>query len=319
MVSDKSDEFSLVARSLQLDHEAGVVVEYLQSSGVPSVLLKGAAIATWLYRDGAVRAYRDVDLLVSPAKLATAVDALAELGYADELAAADPAEFGPKERELVGPGNVHIDLHHGLIGVMAPSQRCWDILVRRTTALQLTPTTQVQVLDPTARAMHLALHAAQNGPIDVKAIRDLERGLAKISQEEWKEAASLAEQLEATEAFAAGLRLLPAGRSVADDLMLPRRMTVELALRTRSAPQDALFFARLAQAPGAWGKGCLFARKVFPTAALLRANWPLARRGRVALLLARVGYPLAQAGHFVPALVAWAQARRAARRSQREQ
>lgn len=314
-----SGDFLLVARSLKLDREAGIAVERLRAAGVPSILLKGAAIATWLYQDGETRPYGDVDLLVSPGQLTAAIEALGELGYVHELESAHPAEFGPKELELFGPEGVCIDLHHGLIGVSVPSQYCWDVLVGRTTVFQLTPSVQVQVLDPAARAMHLALHAAQNGPIDVKALADLERGLAKLSREEWTEAARLAERLEATEAFAAGLRLLPAGKSLADELALPRRMTVELALRTRSAPQDALFFARLAQAPGAWGKVCLFARKVFPTAALLRANWPLARRGRVGLLLARVGYPLAQAGHFVPALVAWAQARRAARRSQREQ
>ncbi len=95
-------------------------------------------------------------------------------------------------------------------------------------------------------------------------------------------------------------------------------MTVELALRTRSAPQDALFFDRLAQAPGAWKKVCLLARKVFPTTALLRANSPLARRGRLGLTLVRVGHPLAQAGHFGAALAAWLRARRVARHSENE-
>lgn len=313
-----SDRLSLVARSLRLDHEAAVAVDHLRTADVPSILLKGAAIATWLYQGGDVRPYQDVDLLVPPWGLESAIEALGQLGYADELVDAHPGEFGPKERELVGPGNVHIDLHHGLIGVSVPSQRCWDILVRRTTALQLTPSTQVQVLDPAARAMHLALHAAQNGPMDVKAVSDLERGLAKVSREEWKEAASLAERLEATEAFAAGLRLLPVGERLAEELALPRRMTVELALRTRSAPQDALFFERLAQAAGAWEKVCLLARKVFPTTALLQANSPLARRGRLGLTLVRVGYPLAQAGHFGPALAAWLRARRVARRSEHE-
>lgn len=311
-----SDQFSLVARSLRLDHEAGVAVDHLRAAGVPSVLLKGAAIATWLYRGGDVRPYQDVDLLVPPSHLESAIEALAELGYAHEFEGAHPAEFGPKELELVGPGNVRIDLHHGLIGVSAPSQRCWDVLVRRTTPFQLTPSVQVQVLDPVARAMHLALHAAQNGPIDVKAVADLERGLAKLGREEWEEAARLAELLEATEAFAAGLRLAPAGETLADELALPRKMTVELALRTRSAPQDAFFFERLVQAPGAWGKVCLFARKVFPTAALLRVSSPLARRSRLGLLVVRLGHPLAQAGHLGPAFAAWIRARRVARRSE---
>lgn len=313
-IQEMSDDFSLVARSLQLDHEAGVASEHLRAAGVPSILLKGAAIATWLYGNGEVRPYRDVDLLVPPSQLHMAVEVLAALGYEHELEGAHPAELGPKEVELVGPRNVHIDLHHGLIGVSVPSECGWEVLSARTTAFRLATGVEVSVLDPPARAMHLALHAAQNGPIDVKAVADLQRGLAKVSREEWNDAASLAEQLEATEAFAAGLRLLPAGRRLADELSLPRRMTVELALRTVSAPQDAIFFERLAQAPGAWGKVRLFARKLFPTVAFLRVNSAMARRGRYGLLLAWLGHPFVLAGRFGPALAAWLAARRAARR-----
>ncbi len=313
-----NDRFALVARSLKLDREAGIAVARLRAAGVPSILLKGAAIATWLYQDGETRPYWDVDLLVSPSQLTTAMEALGELGYEPRMIGANPIELGPKELEMVGPGNVFIDLHHGLIGVSVPSQRCWDVLVGRTSTLQLTPNVQVQVLDPAARAMHLALHAAQDGPIDVKAVADLERGLAKLSREEWKEAARIAEQLQATEAFAAGLRMLPAGEVLAQELALPHRTTTELVIRTRSAPQQALFFERLFQAPGAWEKVCFLARKVFPTVVLLRANSPLARRGPLGLLLARLGHPVLLASRFSPALIAWARARRAARRSRAE-
>ncbi len=41
--------------------------------------------------------------------------------------------------------------------------------------LRLAGRTDVAALDITARARHLALHAAQNGPIDSKAEADLER------------------------------------------------------------------------------------------------------------------------------------------------
>jgi hypothetical protein len=309
------DDFSVVARSLQLDYEAGLAIEHLRSAGVESILLKGAAIATWLYRDGEVRPYRDVDLLVSPSQLQAAIDGLAQLGYEQDLEGADEGELGPKEVDLTGPGNVCIDLHHGLIGVSAPSGACWDVLVRRTTALRLSTGVSVPVLDPPARAMHLALHAAQNGPIDTKAVADLKRGLARVGRSEWKEAAQLAEEVEATEAFAAGLRMVPLGEVLADELALPRRVTVELALRTRSAPQEALFFERLAQAPGIRTKVRLLARKVFPTAVLMRANSPLARRGTPGLLLAWLAHPWRVATRLPPALLAWLRARRTVRRN----
>ena len=302
-----------VARSLLLDREAARVVRHLQDRGVPSILLKGAAIATWLYDDGAPRPYRDVDILVSPSHLGKALDALAELGYTERIQGAHPAEVGPKEIEFAGPGNVTVDLHHGLLGASAPSQHSWEVLATRTTPLRLGGSSDVPVLDVPARAMHLALHAAQNGPIDVKAITDLERGLTKVDRSDWTEAARVAELIGAEQAFAAGLRLVPAGHNLADELSLTREMTVELALRTQSATQDALFFERFLVASGARRKAALLLRKLFPTPETMRETFALARRGSLGLLCAWAVHPFSLGRRFGPAIYAWHRARRATR------
>ncbi len=299
-----------VARSLLLDREAAVAIEALRAAGVPSILLKGASIATWLYNDGVARPYLDVDLLVSPSQFCKATQVLADLGYAPRLIGADPAELGPRELDLIGPSNVSIDLHHGLLGLAGPPERSWQILARRTVTMRLAGA-DVCVLDVPARAMHLALHAAQNGPVDVKAVTDLERGLAMVHRADWEEAARLAGELEATEAFAAGLRLVRTGRVIADDLALTRRMTVELALRIQSAPSEAIFFERLSEARWIRGKTALLARKLFPTSAWLRANSALALRGPPGLICARLLHPLSVATRLVPAFRAWYRARKA--------
>lgn len=309
-----SRDVLLVAQSLLLDRKAATAADHLRAVGVQTILLKGAAIATWLYDDGELRPYSDIDLLVSPAQLHRAKQALAELGYQHLLEHADPCEFGTKEQELFGPGNVCIDLHHGLIGAEAPGQHCWDVLVRHTVPLRLADGTDVQVLDLPARAMHLALHAAQNGPIDRKALADLERGLARVDRRDWLQAADLAEELGAAEAFAAGLRLLPAGEVLAEELSLTRRMTVELSLRTQSAPQHAIFFERLVNTPTTRARAALLARKLFPTAAFLRANSEAASRSRAALAWARISHPVGVVRGFGPAIVWWVRARRATRR-----
>ncbi len=299
-----------VARSLLLDREAASVVDHLQKAGVPTILLKGAAIATWLYDDGTPRPYLDIDILISPSKLEAALDALAQLGYKRVVEGAHAVEVGPKEIELIGPANVAVDLHHGLLGASAPSELCWAVLARRTVPLRLAGVADVPVLDVPARAMHLALHAAQNGPIDVKAIADLERGLSRIDKSDWREAALVAADIGAEQAFAAGLRLVPDGRQLADELSLTREMTVELALRTRSVTQDALFFERLAMASGLAKKAVLILRKCFPTAGTMRANSALARRGSLGLLFAWMCRPFLLVRRFVPAIVAWKDARR---------
>ncbi|MDQ3897672.1 MAG: nucleotidyltransferase family protein [Actinomycetota bacterium] len=307
--TEGTDVFS-VARALLLDRAAGRAFQHLAASGVPSILLKGATIATWLYTDGSARPYRDIDLLVSPADFDRAINLLAELGYVLRVAGADASELGPKELELVGPGNVCIDLHHGLLGAEAPPDHCWNVLSGRTIRMSVGGAEEVRVLDVPARAMHLALHAAQNGPVDRKAINDLERGLATLDRSDWVEATKVAEEIGALEAFAAGLRILPAGRVLADDLALTRTMSVELALRTRSVTQNAIFFERLADTAGARNKIRLLVRKMFPTAATLRLNSPLANRGRLGLLCAWAVHPFSVAVRFVPAFLAWFQARR---------
>lgn len=308
-------DLAVAARNLLLDRAAATVVQRLRTEGIDAILLKGAAIAAWLY-DGQVRPYLDVDLLVSPAQFDQATQVLGELGYAHWLEGADLSELGPKERELIGPDGVCIDLHLGFVGIPGPPQRCWDILTKRTVSFLLAGAVQVRVLDIPARALHLALHLAQNGPVDAKALADLERGLAQIEREHWRAAAALAEDLGATEAFAAGLRLVPAGRVLAEELSLPHRVTVELVLRTRSAPQQAIFFERLRETHGARRKIALVWRKLFPTATYLRATTPLARRGRAGLLAAWAASPWSVIRGTGPALMAWLRARSATRDAQ---
>ena len=163
--------------------------------------------------------------------------------------------------------------------------------------------------------MHLALHAAQNGPVDIKAMTDLARGLAILDSATWEEAARLAEELGAGEAFAAGLRLTAPGRLLADRLSLTDRMTVELALRTRSAPTEAIFFERLREAKGTGTKLVLLARKLYPTRATLQDHFPIARRGRFGRLCARIIHPFSVASRLPAAFFAWIEARRATNES----
>ncbi len=298
-----------VVRSLLLDCRAADASEHLRAAGVPSILLKGASIATWLYNDGAVRPYIDVDLLVAPSLFQRAIMLLAECGYDPRLVGADPAELGPKELDLIGPGSICIDLHCGLIGTSRPTEECWEILAGRTASMRLCGGREVQVLDVPARAMHLALHAAQNGPVDAKALTDLERGLAMLARDDWLAAAKLADDLGASEALAAGLRLLPAGRCFADGLGLTHNMSVELRLRTWSAPPEAIFFERLGDVPGFAKKMVLLTRKLFPTPATLRAGSAMARRRPLGLVFAWMVHPVVVAIRFPPALIAWYRAR----------
>jgi len=80
------DEFDRLLRPLRRramifeakrDHLAGV----LQARGIETVILKGAALATTIYREPVERDLADLDLLVRPTAIRPAVRAFAEEGY----------------------------------------------------------------------------------------------------------------------------------------------------------------------------------------------------------------------------------------------
>src|SRR5262249_10236269 len=132
---------------------------------------------------------------------------------------------------------------------------------------------------------------------------------------EWSAAASLARDLDATEAFAAGLRLTPTGRRLADELGLPVAASVDTLLRARSAVPPAEGMERLARTPGTAAKLRLLGREIVPSPEFIRAWWPPARRGRLWLAAGYARRPVWLAVKVVPATRAWRRARHDAERS----
>jgi hypothetical protein len=300
--------------SLHVDLVTAEVVTALHEAGVDSILLRGPAIARWLYDDATSRSYIDADLLVRYSEVARAEEVLSELGFADAtveglLAADRPTHAHTWVRTRDGAA---VDLHYTLLGVRLPRARTWEIFGAGTETISVGGAA-VEILRPPGRAVVVALHAAQHGIQVGKPLDDLARALELISEDVWAAAAALADRLEATTAFAAGLRLLPSGAELAGRLGLPTDRSTETALRAETAPPMALGFEWLARTPGTWAKARLVARKIVPDAAFMRAWSPLARRGRAGLAAAYAWRALWLAQHAAPGLLAWLRARRAAR------
>src|SRR5262249_27710001 len=154
-----------------------------------------------------------------------------------------------------------VDLHHTLVGVGSDPAELWGALSGSTETMAIAGT-EVEVLDRRGAAFCVALHAAQHGGDERKSLADLERALERIDGAEWSAAASLARDLDATEAFAAGLRLTPAGRRLADELGLPVAASVDTLLRARSAVPPAEGMERLARTPGIAAKLRLLGREI---------------------------------------------------------
>jgi hypothetical protein len=283
---------SLAAGTLFVDAVTAEVHDALGRAGIPAILLKGPAVAEWLYRDrGEMRTYGDTDLLVRRADWEAAVDVLRELGFDDHHAPMAHPRMESYHSHPWVRGEANVDLHATLEGLEADFEAVWAGLSADPGTLRIAGR-DIAVLGPVQRAMMVVLHAAKHHRLERTPLRDLELALEQEPFERWREAGSLAERLDGTPAFASGLRLTPAGTEIARRLGVAQTSSLKTALRESEVPL-AEGLGELARAPGLWAKLRLAARELVPTPAFMRWWSPLARRGRLGLALAYALRPLA--------------------------
>lgn len=277
----------------RLDAATAEAFDAFGAAGVDALLLKGPALAQALYTAREHRGYQDVDLLVSPRALPAAREALADLGYLnirerlgiDEVAGGLDSETWAR----VGDGptaGLMIDLHWRLPGSQAPPELAWDALARRRAWSHLRRR-RVPSLNHEALALHLATHAAQHGLRYSKPIEDLTRGLQRWSLEVWRAAEQVAHEVQATEAFAAGLRLVPPGAALARDLGLPRTDEVEWAIANRDErPRGTFHLQAFAEAQTLPERASVLRRSLLPRREWIASQYRWARRSGVRLIVA---------------------------------
>lgn len=292
---------------------AAEVVTAFDEARIRSILLKGPSLTDWLYDGTGARFSVDVDLMVSPANAERAEAVLSRLGF---TAFPENADFRSQPRHARAwnraTSQVSVDLHTNLAGIGVSSEEAWRVMSRKT-EVHYVASTRVEVLAPGARALHVALHAAQHGARWRWGVEDLSRALQRVPFSVWQEAAELASTLEAMAPFAAGLSLLPKGRAIKRRLSLPDATTVEVALRATTPPDLALGLQRLATIPGLRAKSVFALRKLFPPAPWMRTWLPLARRGRVGMAAAYGWRPVWLLLRAAPALRALRRARKQSR------
>lgn len=296
MGSSRLDDFVARARGLrrrdELDRAAVAALRELEAAGIRALLLKGPVLARRLYASGETRGYSDVDLLIPRRRLAAAQEALERLGYVrgeavlgiDDVADIQHSEVWARAGEAGGP--LLIDLHWRLDGCEAPDDVIWDALAAGRSSIELAGQ-EASVLGDDALALHVALHAAQHGRSEVKAIGDLARALERWPPATWRRASTLAEDVGGVRAFAAGLRLLPSGARVASELGLPATPDLEWKIEHRDVRPRGTFHVRaFAEAVGLRQRADVLRRSMFPTARWIRREYPWAARGRAWLVLA---------------------------------
>lgn len=304
------DRIWAAALTLAVDDATARIVSALRAVGVRPILLKGPAIARWLYDDDEVRPYGDIDLLVSPEDLGPAEELLEQLGFRnygyEGIHRLDHADTWVPEA-----GQTSIDLHRTLLGAAAPPERVWETLSADTKTVKVSGR-HVEALSPAGGALHIALHAAQHGTGTVKTLNDLSRAIERLPDKTWQAAAALARQLDAVEAFGTGLRLLPEGELLARRLQLSERTSVDALLMAQGDPAVARGLERLANTPGLGAKLRLLLRKLFPERSFMRAWSPVARTGPLGLAGSYLMRPLWLLWRVVPAAIAWRRARQKA-------
>jgi hypothetical protein len=165
------------------------IAEVCARQGIPLALLKGSYLAEHVYGEATHRVFSDVDILVPRERVTETERALETLGYAlrapYEVERSLGARAGGGEREEIR--RVLFERYHHLPLALPrddprlPVDAHW--LLAKPQRLQLDPAelwprlvpatvcgVRTQVLDPEAMLVHLALHAAEQSPLDFKLL-----------------------------------------------------------------------------------------------------------------------------------------------------
>jgi hypothetical protein len=272
-----------VGANLAADAVAAEVVPELERRGIRTLVLRGPAIARWLYREGE-RDYDDVDLLVEPGAIARAEETLRILGFHGRALVESFNHGRPRHAEMwVRSAAPPVDLHRTIVGAAASDREVWRSFWRHAEPITLQDA-EIKSLDRTALLVVLTLHAAQHGL--EAATRDLRVAIERVSIETWEQASRLADELGAVPAFEAGLRMFGAGGEIADRLQIATQPTPEILLRTQAAPDLSLGLNWVADLPSARARACFIVSKVFPEPDSLRDVSAVARRGPMGLAIA---------------------------------
>ena len=294
------------AANLRVDSFTAEVVTELRSAGVRVLLLKGPAVARWLYDRAGERPYVDADLLVAPGDRRRAERKLRRMGFTPE----DWLAWLRRARAWKRSGPA-IDLHTSLFGVTVPPSRAWAVLSRATETIEVGGV-EMQALGLPARSLHAAIHVAQHPPShgNWKSRADLERAIDRVSWPTWQEAARLAAELGAEAALAGGLRQIDGGTALAEALGVERAESAAVALSAADASSVALGFAELAAADSLRLRLALAFRLVLPPRSRMRARMVRAGRGADSLAAAYLIH-LARIARAAPGgFLVWHRARR---------
>lgn len=300
--------------NIRIDAATAEVVDALRIRGIGSAVLKGPAYSDW-YPSDSGRTYSDGDLWVAPGNVTGAEAVLNELGFAptkDERGLPDwwleHASNWERDHD-----DVRIDLHRRLQGVELNPAEVWQLLWPQTEEFRLAGKPARRLPAP-ARALYAALHATHHGAASQLGLAHLKAALETADDDIWRGAHELAARLNALDAFATGLALVPEGEALARRIHVPAAASVKSTLQATTPPPVALGLEELKRARG-WRRGQILARKLVPPPGFIRHWWPPAARSRRMLAIGYLYRPIWLLRRTPAGYRAWRAAARAARSS----
>lgn len=260
-------------RCLAIDSVTADVAERFREAGIRTLLLKGASIAQWLYRDGETRTYGDVDLLISPDRFDHAEKILEENGFRHLLAGATPDEM-TSTHSWLSPGEekVMVELHRTFHHIGAPDEDLWKEFTLSTETI-LVAGYELEMPAEVARCLIVALHVGHHGKEFSWPLRDLALAVDRVSIDTWIAAVSVARRLEAVPAMVAGLRVIEPGQELCRKLDLSALVPTTLFIEAENIPLVMNDLERLAAVTGLRGKIGFAMRKLFPTRSWMRYRY----------------------------------------------
>lgn len=273
----KMPKLLIEASNTRVDRLAAEAICMLKRAGVSCVLLKGASLRSWLYGDGTPRPYGDVDLLVPIVQVDLASTVLAGAGFQREYRLDAPHAY-----TLIRSDTEGLDLHWTLPHVPADADHVWNVLSEHVESL-VVGSVSVRVLDRPARAMNVVLHAFHHGDDAERPMEDLSRALKVVEVDEWRVADQIAKDVDAISAFTSGLKMVPAGVSVAAELGLISPKQAALLSLGAHGDHLALAIEDFVSEPGSRAR---VLHHLFPSPQRMRRDYPVARHGTIGLSLA---------------------------------
>jgi len=303
-----------LAERLRVDGWAISVVSAFRELGIRVILLKGPAVARWLFsEDPWSRSYVDVDIFVAPADRQRADALLRGLGFTvrGNVLEVDENHARAFIRRADGAS---IDLHrtlHGMEGV--PAELVWAMLTRDPGTTRI-GSLQVEIPNAIVRTLNVALHLSPTDDPTSQPWADLQRAIDRIDLNSWRAAVGLARSLEIEDELAPRLRRLPDGAALADSLELTKeaseRYSLSAAVAAGRASESVYSVSYLLELTDWRARTRYVLVKLFPPSAYLRQRWPRASRGPLGLFFVRSARVVACAGGLPYAIWRWWRCRR---------